>query len=263
MSQNKYSYTLTTISKVILSPREQGAYYRALNEFDDNDLKTEMTKKATIIYPFYQYGEYEKYQPKNTKYFIPGSSIKGMLVKNEDTPNRGSNDLLVDDLTVDFRKITLSSLTKFQKEPNKDTEIGEFDDFFLNVAVEMCIAGAKFEGEMFYQSKEDLDKHLEKTHESTIQMLKRLMERLEKLRTVQDQKKTEELSHIYDNLQKLITDYSCKHNCFLAVLGGYKGRTLSHLFETEEVTEGAIFLDTTTYLPYGLVLISELVEVDA
>lgn len=258
-SRKKYSYKLKTLSKVILSPREQGAFS------PDSDGKYD--KK--IIYPFYQYGEYEKYQPDSAHYYFPGSSLKGMLFSEKisgNNPERSSNDILVDDISVSSTTIILSTLNKFQKESKNGAEIGEFKSFFPNVAVEMCQQETELIGELFCENNPSTK--IIGNHKSTLYMLIRLRQRLEELLRVAGQKDIDKLQIVLKKLQELVEAYENNPNRFLGILGGYKGRTLSFLFQQSANKEneknlGGIFIDPDTNLPYGLVEISNLVKVNA
>jgi CRISPR/Cas system CSM-associated protein Csm5 (group 7 of RAMP superfamily) len=78
----KIKYTLSTLSSLIISPREGQAFYK---ELDFDDVVTEDGKEINIIYPFYQYGIHDRYDPQQAKYYIPGSSIKGAIRGDKDS----------------------------------------------------------------------------------------------------------------------------------------------------------------------------------
>jgi len=92
-----YIYKLTAISPVILSPRGAKALYSVVDYEKTDELPYNM------IYPFYRYDEYVGYDPANTKYYIPGSSVKGaLLAGNQKIPG---NALMVEDLDISYKDI--------------------------------------------------------------------------------------------------------------------------------------------------------------
>ena len=76
-------YEMQTLSSLILSPRSGQALYKDVDEFETaSEVSNNKGKEVNCIYPFYQYGEYEKYHPQDAEYYIPGSSVKGALLKD-------------------------------------------------------------------------------------------------------------------------------------------------------------------------------------
>ena len=68
------------------SPRSGQALYKEIDEFCLSpyvkipDTKDDEKHEVKVVYPFYQYGEYEKYDPEHANYYLPGSSVKGALL---------------------------------------------------------------------------------------------------------------------------------------------------------------------------------------
>ena len=82
----KVIYEMEVLSSTIISPRSGQAFYKGVDFCLEPEANvpgsSKIQKKAQgvgVIYPFYQYGEYEKYDPEHAVYYIPGSSIKGAL----------------------------------------------------------------------------------------------------------------------------------------------------------------------------------------
>lgn len=247
----KYEYNLTTISTVSLSPREKSGYY--LDEHFRN-------KEVKIIYPFYQYGEYEKYDPANTEYCIPGSSLKGSINSVEK-----AGGLMVDDIRLKSEDLTLKNLDKLQYIPGSDNKATtpkrtKLERFFPKIAVEMLRADKTYQGELFCD--ESPFPMMRESHQNVITMLKTLLHRINQIReegergvNKADQACGAELDIVSGNIQRIITgqEASHKNHAYLQILGGYKGLYLSGIFK-EEVS-GAIYIDREKFLPHGLVLL--------
>lgn len=66
----KITYAMHLKSSVIVSPRSGQALYKGIDEFcmtpEAEILVSEVIKKreVKVVYPFYQYGEYKKYDPE-------------------------------------------------------------------------------------------------------------------------------------------------------------------------------------------------------
>lgn len=236
----KYNYHLNILSAVVLSPREQEALY--MDSAGKNGFN--------IIYPFYQYGTYEEYKSKNAQYYIPGSSIKGAI---------GETKIMVDDIMVPGESISLRPLYKIQNIPEfgRETEDNgkiKAERFFPKIGVEMLRAGAQLEGELF--SREDINGILSKAHMETIKRLKKWSERFpakeplsSNISKLADGEKDIEFERVKRNMNYMMNR---KSNSFLILLGGYKGKLLSHVFE-KEVEKCSVYVDYDTALPHGLV----------
>ena len=87
---------LKTLSSIILTPREQ-------------TMKTIIQENKTgYLYQFYHYGDTEDCGTK--EYYIPGSSLKGAIGKENIKPNR----LFVDDIRICPENIEVKQLQKIQ-----------------------------------------------------------------------------------------------------------------------------------------------------
>lgn len=257
----KSRYRLETLSAVILSPREQEAFY--LNE---------TYKGFKMIYPFYQYGDYKAYNPERAEYYIPGSSVKGAI---------GEAQIMADDVSVSGGSIDLRCLYKVQniKEPEEGLQKGvniRAEAFFPNVGVEMLKAGVRLEGELFCKGNNVKD-IIANTHTATMNKLSQWLQQFQmeqcasaikneapkgekKIPLVQIWKNT---SLIYDEYRRdknknaaegeVLSRTDCG-NAFLLLLGGYKGKLLSHTFKGE-APDSAVYVDYETRLPHGLAVL--------
>ena len=236
----KYRCRLQTCSALVLSPREQGAYYRGAGDFDDECLdespKIGDKGRVNIVYPFYQYGYQGRYRPQRAQHYIPGSSLKGAI---------GSDQLQVDDFAVDGSCIHLRTLMKVEKGK------ADLQEFFPNVAVEMMDAGMECTGEIF--SGMDLRELLPAAEEKAKNRLQQLSARLDTLIACAPPC-GEDLKRLRENIADLRARRPGDKNGWLLLLGGYKGMLLSGEFTTEEL-QSAIFVDKDTMLPHGLVLL--------
>lgn len=262
----KYQYTLKTLSPLIISPRESNAYYLKKQDairVGKNDIQ--------IIYPFYQYGAYEYYDPEQTQYYIPGSSIKGGFKSNRDIPDDATS-LLVDDIGVNREDITLGALKKLQHIPTKERTMAQqktqktrkamkLEDFFPNVAVEMLMSGRNYSGELYCNG--DIRFMIKQAEEQTRKKLNDFLVRLNEIFTM-DKKEVsgealeieygtlEMLSGVKQKINDLLLQSSdqTSHHCRL-IIGGHKGKILSGITSDQE--PGSIYLDSDVNLPYGLV----------
>lgn len=241
MSQyTNYSYHLNVLSAVILSPREQEAFY------------TDSTgeKNFNIIYPFYQYGTYEKYDTENAQYYIPGSSVKGAI---------GEAQIMVDDIPVPGQSIDLRHLYKVQNIPEHGREAEgngkiKVEKFFPKIGVEMLRAGTQLDGELF--CCQDINGILGRAHMETIKKLESWSDRFpaeqplcSSIQKLEDKEEEKEFERVKQNINSIING---KGNSYLILLGGYKGKLLSHVFE-KEVEKCGVYVDKKTFLPHGLV----------
>lgn len=240
--KTQYQYTIKTLSPLILSPRVQNAFYQKI-DFDEG-LKAD-GKEVNIIYPFYQYGMYEKYDPDHGQYYIPGSSVKGAV---------GAENFTVDDIRVNGGDLHLGVLWKVQyADPADGNGTGvQFQPFFPNVAVEMLNIGAECPGCFFAGEAPQI--RLQRCHGYS---LKKLEQYIKRLRDIVDMASTMQkempevlgraISEGEDLLRK---DYG--EDTYLVILGGYKGLVLSKILDTEDAKSG-IFIDKASGLPHGLV----------
>ena len=243
----KVSYRLRTLSSLVASPRASLAWYQSMEHFTEDDIAP---AKYKVIYPFYQYGTYEKYDWKHAAYYLPGSSIKGAL-------RQGNPDLpcfMVDDIPIDSTAIVLNTLYKAQY---MGTEDARFGDFFENVGVEMVKAGTDLIGEAYVDKAETFSTLLAATKQSANTKMKQMLCYW-----------SEQDGHFNDEGKKLLHDASNQLRTYIAendkyenkftgiiLLGGFKGLLHSIVKDTwsQEQSKGAIYLDSATKLPHGIV----------
>ena len=254
----KYDYELTVLSNVILSPREQEGIF-----LDSSQKETGNLGNINIIYPFYHYGIYDEYEPKNTEYYIPGSSLKGAIF-------RGKSKILVDDIKIPNNRIKLGQLNKVQYIPKKGQEESEeeqkqmiLNTYFPNIGVEMLKRDEEpFEGSFY--SEEDIKERLLELHEDSKRKIHRLIQKVEdsielnshhKEKSEKSQDCEETLKKFQNNLKEILNNR--KETEYLFFLGGYKGLLLARTFE-EMPEKSAIYIDENKKLPeykalpYGL-----------
>lgn len=236
----KLRYKLKTLSSLIVSPRANKALYKELGQIPEKDcLKND---KIKVIYPFYQYGEYKKYDSENAEYYLPGSSIKGMLCQGSPAPA----DIMVDDISIEKNMVVLRNLHKAQ---HLNEQSACFDVFFENVGVEMIDADIVLKGEIYIRDLELAKTLFEGANQSTRKKLKQMVGYLQEcMKKKHDQHITEIFPEAIDNMNFLIKEPD------IFLLGGYKGLLHSLEFEGDAPNnKGAIFLDTEKKLPHGLV----------
>ena len=241
----KYEYELETISDLVLSPRTQNCFYRG-QHFDSAD-NLHLSDNVKMIYPFYQYGTYERYRPNEAQYYIPGSSIKGAI---------GEHALMADDIKIERRvdicPKTLYKIQHLSDEPNQaDSTHPRLEEFFPGVAVEMLSAGSRLVGTMFSQT--DPCESLETAQAATKQKLDQLVEAIGSIIGEGEPqiKSGSFLTNLRDNIQALQTKAG-QDDRFLLLLGGYKGLLLSSIVK-EKGRIGGIYVDEKRALPHGLV----------
>ena len=242
----KISYELNCQSSLVLSPRAGQAFY--LDK--DSPKAVSSGERIRVVYPFYQYGEYEEYDPENAEYYIPGSSIKGAL-----EPGVHGGKLMVDDVKVPGTCVILQNLWKAQYL--QETAQAAFDWFFPNVGVEMVKAGTVLSGELYLADGLSFQQEiLERANQSPKKKMGQMCKYLETLLCMNY--KDENLNQSLKTMQKGLMAQSEKNNVIL--LGGYKGLLHSILLKGEQCgedcTNGSLFLDRETGLPHGLVELS-------
>lgn len=248
----EYSYKLETISSLILSPREQNAFVCSEKEKIACGLKETCPPK--IIYPFYQYGSYEHYEPQKAQYYIPGSSIKGAMQLG------GKKNVLVDDILIDHSNIKLKRLCKVQHIPEvesdmKDRKAMKLEEFFPNIAVEMLKADKECLGKIYCNENIfEIIKRIKKYSNIKLEQLSKRIQiilSLSKEGYEKEEECREALEIMNKQLKSLIDSSNSKKNETILILGGYKGRLLSGEFDDKE--KGSIYIDIYKKLPYGLV----------
>ncbi|MDR1134677.1 MAG: hypothetical protein LBL49_00635 [Clostridiales Family XIII bacterium] len=265
-----YKYKLTTLTPVIISPRQNNAFYTdAL--IDETDMKYMNGYK--IIYPFYRYGEYERFKPDEARYYIPGSSIKGALTAGMNEDNRKPLALFVDDISVDNNRIEIIALEKFQYASSLKSEpmgqiIPKFNTFFPGVGVEALKKGTELYGALRYEvdkSVEELFKGCGKRFKGKLERYKAQLEiyegRLKDL-AAQDvnanEAKNKTLQKIDDLLEYCKGLVSGENKEIYIFLGGFKGLIRSVVIGGSELDinklDSAVFVSENNR-PFGIVKI--------
>jgi len=259
---NRFTIKLKILSSISLSPRESYCFYEGI-DFEEEDVKKfypNMKKGVNIIYPFYQYGEYEEFDPENSDYYIPGSSIKGVL---------GYADIYVDDVAVNQEHLDLKVVNKLQyAEKNEESnKITQFKPFFDKVAIEMLKPGIPLEVTVYAENEKILDdllkeckkrteKQLEKANEIIEGLTIRAKAKKEKSNNNQNTEDWERSIEQLESFQAKLKKYEKKSVIFL---GGYKGDIFSRKNADSIIADdyrGTFYKDETTGLPFGLVEIT-------
>lgn len=248
-----YKYKLTTFSSVALSPREAQAFYSIEDSFKPQHilgrLKSNIDEhKVKVIYPFYQYGIYSKYDPENAQYYIPGSSIKGSILCG----GKSKAKMLVDDIQINVNDLELNHLCKLQRNEEKLV----LDTFFPNTVVEMMKAGSEYIGQIF--SEDELKPVLYHSQKLTIRKLEQLAYKLrQELDSISNKETLIKINQLLKNVIHITNEIKFSKDAqYTLLLGGYKGLMLSGVVnDLKTETPSAIFVDQSTKLPYGLVQI--------
>lgn len=243
----KFKYEITTQSSLIVSPRSNLAFYRELKEFGDAEEKVD--GKMKVIYPFYQYGEYEKYDPDHAEYYLPGSSIKGALCQGVSKPD----EFFADDISIPNDSIILQNLHKAQYLDDKEKAC--FGVFFENVGVEMVKAETTLRGELYLKDDAEFKMLLTAANKSTKLKIGQMLAYLDML--IKKLKKSDDFIENIKGVIKNLKGLSEQDDIF--ILGGFKG--LLHSLELRGLPEdikSAVFLDPETNLPHGLVTIKSI-----
>lgn len=247
----KITYTMKTLSSVIVSPRAGQAFYADVDNLPP-DLKakdpvTAKEQSVKVVYPFYRYGEYAEYNPAQASYYLPGSSIKGALQWSRQRPTR----LMADDVPIPNERIVLRNLWKAQYV--QESSEAKFDVFFENVGVEMLRADTKLEGELYLEDSTDFLWVLEQANRELTAKMRQMQEYLRKLQ--KGEYKKEEFAKTLAEIEESLCQLMKEKN--ILIIGGYKG--LLHSILLKEYTEkpgSGLYIDRETLLPHGLVEIS-------
>ncbi|WP_110953480.1 hypothetical protein [Anaerosinus massiliensis] len=254
----KIKYKMRTISSVIVSPRANTAFYKDLNEFDTDALVSSRyleQSKVNVIYPFYQYGEYETYEPLKAQYYLPGSSVKGALCQGLYDNQGQIKKFMVDDVQVCKTQIVLRNLYKVQYI--KDSQKTCFGAFFPNIGIEMIKDNVELNGEFYTKDRKTAEEKIKIASKATATKIENMMAYLTALK---DRVANEELKIKLQDFFEKLRDVQSKKDIIL--FGGYKG--LIHSMqkkielpneEDRDASYSAIFIDTETNLPHGLVQI--------
>jgi len=259
----KFVVKLETLSPVSLSPRESYCFYKNI---DDNKVpfekiypKTNGIDKINILYPFYQYGEYEEFDPENADYYIPGSSIKGALRASGVTKFAlGVDDAKVCQSDLDLRVI---NKLQFAKKDESSSKVTKFKPFFENVGVEMLKRGVTVDVNICAVDKKSIENIIQTREEQTEEQLGKADEIIQELINRVEQKKVEAGQEIeawqvavkqLKCFQKKLAQFKGKGVLFL---GGYKGELFSRK-EVESIApeeyRGTFYQDDEGN-PFGLV----------
>lgn len=272
----KAVYQIKVLSSVIISPRSGQALYPGIDAFarepfieepgksGQSETLVQNKRSAKVVYPFYQYGEYQEYDPENASYYLPGSSVKGALLQRE----RGRNErirLMTDDIPVPNTAIALRNLQKVQylDKPEKT----KLAPFFNNVGVEMIKSGTVLEGEMYLEENAGWGELRRTANAATVKKMNQMISYIQMLEAglarAEKNDKTGACAKGKLVLERERTELEklCRNNK-IVLLGGYKGLLHSILQNSRADEEkGSLFIDFETNLPHGLVeleLISEL-----
>lgn len=256
MLLKRYTYRIQSLSKLALSPKEHQGFHLAAGDFKQEEIRELNAKEIKIIYPFYQYGSYESYQPDIAEYYIPGSSIKGALVSgNQKNPAK----LMVDDIRINRKDIELTQIHKLQymsQDVSKSVKLGSF---FPNVVVEMLKAKCEYTGELFCES--EVSTYLQKAHKNTLCKLKQLHDKLVNMskNSISNEGSIQHVSDLIGNIDSMRETY---RESYLLLLGGYKGLALSGLFGIKDFDklDTAVYVDQPVCMPYGLAQITDVQE---
>lgn len=254
----KTTYTMQVLSSLIVSPRSGQALYKDIDTFavspklDEPDKKSDKEPEIKVVYPFYQYGEYEKYDPEHADYYLPGSSVKGALLHHA-IPG---NHIMADDIPVSNSDMVLRNLRKAQFL--KDEKKAAFDLFFANVGVEMIKAETELSGNLYLEEDLKLSEIVEKASEDAKNKMNQMCQYLQKL--LKRECKTIEFREIIQKVEENLCSLLNEKNVIL--LGGFKGLFHSILLDNMvldrkiEESTGGVFIDMETLLPHGIVKIN-------
>ena len=251
----KITYTMKFLSSTIVSPRAGQAFYYGIDTFCrepvlcSSDPKEAKTVK--VVYPFYQYGMYEKYDPDHAEYYLPGSSVKGALLQKNDKKIH----IMADDIPVAREQIVLKNLEKAQYVDEYND--ADFKLFFGNVGVEMLKAGSVLSGDLYLEDDIAFEEILEDANSAATAKISQMCRYLETLMK-NEYKSVEFKKELKQMLEKL---YSLEKRKSIILIGGYKGLLHSILLKADRKTKKrhensekgrGIFLDRETDLPHGL-----------
>lgn len=239
------------LSSLIISPRSAHAFYKGVDDLclptDTKSLRTVEGKDVSVVYPFYQYGEYDKYDPDNAEYYLPGSSIKGaFLHKKEEWSHCMADDVVI----PNNKRIVLHNLWKAQHLEDTDINKATFDLFFKNVGIEMIEYGTELKGEFYLEDTIQFSDILKDANKKTKDKMEQMYTYIQDLR---EKPYSEALQNNLKNIENRLT--SILHDNDVILLGGYKGLLHSMMLKSPAETKGGLFIDSKTMLPHGLVRI--------
>ncbi|MFR1834062.1 MAG: hypothetical protein ACLSX5_13020 [Lachnospiraceae bacterium] len=257
----KVIYEMEVLSSAIISPRSGQAFYKGVDfclepeaNVPDSSKIQKKAQEVGVIYPFYQYGEYEKYDPEHAVYYIPGSSIKGALCSLESS----KRPMMVDDIVVPNSAIVLRNLWKGQYLEQENQ--AKMETFFGNVGVEMIKKGTRLEGEIYLDEQLHFPEILSDANKGTAIKIGQMCEYFQTILRKQDKK--EAFYKTVEQAQKSLRLLQREKNMLL--IGGYKGLLHSIQLKNKknlaEIKSG-VFLDPESKLPHGLVKIQKWREI--
>lgn len=288
----KLTYKLTVLSSIILSPRMSAEMYvekSKLKSYESDKNKTiaatsenesgKEKSKLAILYPFYQYGLYDEYNPDKAAYYIPGSSIKGALLQGEKENSNIRRNFMVDDIVIPREPIdipkekiwavnlyktqyikskkndkNINNNTKKNTEQKEEPVKAKFELFFPNVYVEMLRAGTVLEGNLYAEDKNInmAEKIFSDANSKTKDKLTQTLKYLERL--LNTPSGDEKFFSTLKKVIKKLNDIKTTDNILL--LGGYKGLLDSAVLNQKTIDDenfsSGIFIDQETILPHGL-----------
>ncbi|MCP1102032.1 hypothetical protein M2454_001747 [Aequitasia blattaphilus] len=250
----KITYKLQTLSSLIVSPRNTMAWYETLGAYSEEDVRVSLDEKRlpntpNIIYPFYQYGEYDKYDPKHAEYYLPGSSIKGALCSMQ---KEHGEFIMVDDIKIENEYIELRNLFKAQ---GIQESTPKWDYYFDGLGIEMIKEDEGFQGTIFADTKERMYEVLKNASILTQEKIKQMILYLNSLKTVEEDKNREFLNGV-DSVIAALKNFQRKEN--VIIMGGYKGFLHSLKIDgdiNEKEIASALYIDPITSCPHGFVKI--------
>lgn len=251
----KITYTMEFLSSTIVSPRAGQAFYYGIDTFCREPVlcpsDPKGAKTVKVVYPFYQYGMYEEYDPDHAQYYLPGSSVKGALLQK----NEKNIHIMADDIPVAREQIVLKNLEKAQyvSEYNE----ADFKLFFDNVGVEMLKAGSVLSGDLYLEDGTVFEEILEDANSAATAKIRQMCRYLETL--MKNDYKHEKFKNKLKKMFEELYPYGKRKDIIL--IGGYKGLLHSILLKAdgqkkrqkEKREKGrGIFLDREKDLPHGL-----------
>lgn len=272
---------INTLSYCIVSPRESQAFYEGI-DFVKDDID-ELLKGINVIYPFYRYGTYDNYNPKEAEYYIPGSSIKGALLRYFDKNDNIRKQLMVDDIVMDkgYGQIKLKKIWKYQNIHTKNNNVEnnklgekkvEYEEFFSNVAFEMLCPDETLIADVYIakDAEKSMEDILKEVHKNTMDKLDAFIKYLNEVKekVYESSKNTQEeeqnkLNMLLTKIEQHIKNINKvkAEKGYLMYLGGYKGliRALKGNLNEDKINigeKGALFIDNDNGLPYGIVKIN-------
>lgn len=241
----KITYKMTLLSSLIVSPRGSCALYTDMDDFvvrpviDDGDRSQ---KEVKVVYPFYQYGEYRKYDPVHAVYYLPGSSVKGAF----QNPQKRVH-FMSDDVIVPNKQVVLRNLYKVQKL--EETKKATYEAFFPNVGIEMLRDGTELLGTLYMDNKKQFESLLLDANQQTRRKIKQMREYIQRLLS---QKYPDSVLLILNHTEQDLAVQENKKD--LILLGGYKGLLHSMVLDKNASGEtGGLFIDDHTKRFHGLV----------